>query len=209
MNYAVFLVGVGVISVVMLSGCVVFDQASVESNKGRRVLFQNQYSAYHELQELSRFTEQYKVLRSTEELSSLLAEVETNFANVPNLLNRYKLILLLAHQDKNGASAKAILSLLGDKDSRGNQVDRNQAERFLLFFGEQYSSWVKKNVQLNQKITLLQAKEIELEKQNQILKNKLFVSEAERKKANSQLTQLKSIETSIIKRDMNEGTAIP
>lgn len=212
MNCARNWVRLSVISVVVvLSGCIVFEQTSAVSNKGRRVLFQNQYSAYYELQELSRFTEQYEELSSKEELSPLLEEVETDFANVPSLLNRYKLILLLAHQDGNGTSAKTILSLIGDGLLKGSQADGNpsQSERFLVFFGEHYSGWVKKNVQLSQKITLLQAKEIELEKKNQMLKNKFFVSEAERKKVKSQLTQLKSIETSIIKRDMNEGTAIP
>ncbi|VAW83680.1 hypothetical protein MNBD_GAMMA16-1392 [hydrothermal vent metagenome] len=202
---------ISVVVVVLISGCIVFEQTSAVSNKGRKVLFQNQYSSYYELQELSRFTAQYEGLKSKKELSSLLTEVESNFANGPNLLNRYKLIFLLAYTDESEASTETILSLIGDINSKENGVDSNQSqsERFLLFFGEQYRSWVKKNLQLNQQIRFFQAEKVELEQKNQMLKNKLFVSEAERKKVNDQLAQLKSIEASIIKRDMNEGTTIP
>jgi len=213
MNYALFLGRISIASViaVLISGCIVFEQPSAVGNKGKRILFQNQYSAYSELQELSQFTKKYERLKSKKELSSLLTEVKSNFANDPNLLNRYKLVLLLAYQDENGASMKTIMSLIGDKNSKESEANskQSQSERFLLFFGQQYRSWVKKNIQLNQQIRLFQAQKIELEQKSQTLKNKLFASEAERKKVNHQLTQLKSIEASIIKRDMNEGTTTP
>jgi len=212
MNHASALGRLSIIFVVaLISGCVVFEKTSAVSNKGLRILFQNQYSAYAELQELSQFTKQYERLKSKRELSSLLTETESNFADEPTLLNRYKLVLLLGYQDESGASTKTMLSLIGDENSKESEANskQSQSERFLLFFGEQYRNWVKKNLQMNQQIHLVQTQKVELEQNNEILKNKLLASEAERKKVNHQLTQLKSIEASIIKRDMNEGTTIP
>jgi len=205
MNYAdTYIAKLATLGLVMvLSGCIVFEQTAGVSNKGRRVLFQNQYSAYYELQELSRFTKELAELGS-EQFEQLSAEVKADFDNDPNMLNRYKLIMLLAHSGGDAGSSKRILSLIRDGKSEGSQ-----SERFLAFIGEQYSIWIKRNEVLDQETQLQRTSILKLEKQNKALTKQLAASKNERNKLESQLTQLKSIETSIIKRDMHEGTATP
>ncbi len=210
MNYARYtlarLVLVGLMF--LLTGCIAFERTSGVGNTGRQVLFQTQYSAYYELQEISQFTKIYEGL-SDKQLAQLLVEVKADFTNQPSMLNRYKLILLQAYSDKSTKSAEQVLSLIRDGNLKDDSSERSQSEHFLAFLGKQYRRWLQENMRLSQEMYSLDSKYSELEKKNQKLKDKLSESEAEREKIKRQLTLLKSIETSIIQRDMNEGTVTP
>ncbi|NOY73021.1 MAG: hypothetical protein GXP14_11710 [Gammaproteobacteria bacterium] len=210
MNYAGYNIArLGLVGLMfLLSGCIAFERTSGAGNTGRQVLFQTQYSAYYELQEISQFTKIYEGL-SDKQLGLLLVEVKDDFTNQPSMLNRYKLILLQAYSDKSTKSVEQVLSLIRDGNLKGDSSERSQSEHFLAFLGKQYSRWLQENKRLNQKIHSLGSKHNELEKKNQKLKDKLSESEVEREKIKRQLTLLKSIETSIIQRDMDEGTVTP
>ena len=193
-----------------LGGCVFVEPVAKSFGTRQRVVIQQDYAGYEDIQALNQFTVSLRG-RGSESVSSQLNEIAHAFEQSPNVVNRFKYVLALFYAGENEANLQKALSLLGDKT-----VSEKEAAAFWLFFADQFGAMLERQLraitlqnQLHGDQARLIANIVELRAENDSLKKELQEKAAQLSKVEGQVKQLKTIEKSILERNQTEDVVKP
>lgn len=193
---------VGVVAVAM-AGCSTVERVILPRASAQRVVVQQDYIDFEQIQELNRFS---KDLLDTppKDYAAHLSRAEGEFAANPSVVNRFKYGLLLVHVGEIQENYDKALSLFDDKS-----VAELQYNAYWLFFAEQLRLLIDEQAKLTQANSRLLAERAKVLADSEQLKKDLQLREAELSKAEQQLNALKSIEKSILEREIGEEKGNP
>lgn len=193
-----------------LGGCVFVEPVANSFGTRQRVVIQQDYAGYEDIQALNQFTVSLRG-RGPESVSSELTEFAHAFEQTPNVVNRFKYVLALFYAGDNEANFRKALSLLGDKT-----VSEKEAAAFWLFFADQFGAMLERHLhaitvqhQLHGDQARMIANIVELRTENDSLKKELQMKAAQLSKVEGQVKQLKTIEKSILERNQSEDVVKP
>ena len=207
MNFALFFKSAGLVFLVVnISACSIAEQlipAAVEEPQS----VDNTLAAHEEpaASEIKSLVEYYKEIKqlSLEEISLEREKVLAEHQLEPSDYTRFKYGLVLLSGKDEDWYKEAVSLLSEDLSQKG---DRSP---YWQLYSESVASVLDDYVSVEERQKQLNAGNDELRKKNQELVNALARERRERVKLANQLKELKSIETSIIERDIKEDVTIP
>lgn len=193
-----------------LGGCVLIDPVTSRFGTRQRVVIQQDYAGYDEIQAVSQYSSYLKGLAP----EAVVVEVQSAavaFEQIPSVVNRFKYVLTLFYVGEDDANLRKALSLLGD-----SSISEKEAAAFWLFFADHFGAmfqrqllakamqrqWVDERNKLIVEIATLRV-------ENDNLKKELQTKAAQLSKVEGQVSQLKTIEKSILERNQTEDVVKP
>lgn len=193
-----------------LGGCVLVEPVASSFGIRQRVVIQQDYTGYEEIQAVSLFSTYLKGL-TPEAVNRELKSAAVAFEQTPNVVNRFKYVLTLFYVGDDDVNSQKALSLLGDRS-----INEKEAAAFWLFFADHFGTlfqrqvvakaqqrqWVDERSKLIIEIAALRV-------ENDNLKKELQTKAAQLSKVEGQVRQLKTIEKSILERNQTEDVVKP
>ncbi len=193
---------VGILAVAVI-GCSTVERVILPRASAQRVVVQQDYIDFEQIQELSRFSTEMLHMSATA-LAARLPGAEREFAANPNALNRFKYALLLIHAGENQENYAKALSLFDDKAAADLQYNL-----YWAFFAEQLKALIASEAKLIEANNRLLEERTKVLADSERLTKELQTSSAELNKVQEQLNALKSIEKSILEREIGEEKGTP
>lgn len=193
-----------------LGGCVLVEPVTSSFGIRQRVVIQQDYAGYEEIQAVSQFSTYLKGL-TPEAVGKELQSASLAFEQTPNVVNRFKYVLTLFYVGDDDVHSQKALSLLGDRS-----ISEKEAAAFWLFFADHFGAMFQRQVvakvqqrqgveERNKLIIEIAALRVE----NDNLKKELQTKAAQLSKVEGQVSQLKTIEKSILERNQTEDVVKP
>ncbi len=187
------------IYMLLISGCTFPEPRIFGFGERQRILIKHQYAGYEEIRQIRKYYNDINTLPK-EVLDDELAKVSESFNADPSVVNRIKYALLLVYADTDAENYRLAVSLLDD-----SFLGEKEAGEFWQFFADSFSSMIDKQLQrVDHENSLLEEK-ARLVERNQSLEEEIKQQQAELTKFQDQLNQLKSIEASIMERDIGDN----
>jgi len=185
------------------SSCRFMEPISVSNNKNQPAVIQKEHAGYEKIQELSNYVGHVSSLEA-EKLEEESIRVSSRFATDPSVANRIRYALLLVYSNDDVSAYKKALSLLSDA-----QVADDESEVVWQFYVDNFIYMLDKNLELQDRGQRLLNEREKILSEKELLRKKLKSKQAELTKLQSQLDELKSIEKSILERDIVEDVGKP
>lgn len=185
------------------TGCSTVERVILPTASAQRVVVQQDYIDFEEIQELNRFTQELEG-QPEAVCAAQLPQVEQEFVEKPTVVNRFRYALLLAYAGENPKNYDTALSLFDDK-----AMAQLQYNTYWVVFARQVKTWIEVRAELAEANTRLLEERAKVLAENEKLQKELQAKVARLAKVEEQLNALKSIEKSILERDIGEESAKP
>lgn len=193
----------GILLSTMMVACSTVEKVILPRASAQRVVVQQDYIGFEQIHELNEFSASLAG-KSAQDCAARIAEREAAFAADSNVVNRFKLALILLRAGENQENYHRVLSLFDD--SAKVQL---QANEYWVFFGDLLKYQAATQIKVVESNRRLLDERTGVLAENEALKKELAVREAALGRVEQQLNALKSIEESILERDIGEENGKP
>ena len=185
------------------SSCRFMEPISIPDNENQPAIIQQEHAGYEQIQDLNKYVEYLSSL-DVDGLQEELVRVSNTFATDPSVASRIRYALVLVYPNDDIDAYEKALSLLSDAHMPGDE-----SEVVWRFYLDNFVSLLNKNLEtLSREQQLLTELEKNLSEKEK-LRKQLKTKHAELTKLQNQLDELKSIEKSILERDIVEDVGKP
>lgn len=192
----------GILLSTMMVACSTVEKVLPRAS-AQRVVVQQDYIGFEQIHELNKFAASLAG-KTAQDCAARIAERETAFAADSNVVNRFKLALILLRAGENQENYHRVLSLFDDIAKVQLQVNE-----YWVFFGDLLKFQAATQIKVAESNRRLLDERTSVLAENEALKKELSVREAALGRVEQQLNALKSIEESILERDIGEENGKP